>query len=54
MDIQQRINLAIIDLLDRLQLEFAVPVRYLRGEPDLPGARHARVAMPDRTAPVRG
>ncbi|MCD6671999.1 MAG: mechanosensitive ion channel family protein [Burkholderiaceae bacterium] len=54
MDVQQRINLAIIDLLARLQLEFAVPARYIRSEPDRPGARQARVAMPDRPAPVRG
>jgi small-conductance mechanosensitive channel len=30
MDIQQRINLAILDLLDGQGLEFAVPARYLR------------------------
>lgn len=34
MDVQQRINLAIIDLLARLDLEFAVPARYVRVEPD--------------------
>lgn len=54
MDVQQRINLAIIDLLDRLELEFAVPARYIRGGTDRARAPQARAGVPDRPAPVRG
>ncbi|MCD6680389.1 MAG: mechanosensitive ion channel family protein [Burkholderiaceae bacterium] len=51
MDIQQRINLAIIDLLERMDLEFAVPARHVRAEfdraqrpPAQPATRDPRAA----------
>lgn len=53
MDVQQRINLAIIDLLERLDLEFAVPVRHLRAEFDPVQRPRPRSETRDRRTPVQ-
>ncbi|HEY0876997.1 MAG TPA: mechanosensitive ion channel family protein [Zeimonas sp.] len=53
MDIQQRINLAIIDLLEALDLGFAVPARYIRVESDAAQGARLRSTAPDRTASVQ-
>ncbi len=54
MDVQQRINLAIIDLLAHLDLEFAVPVRHVRAEFDgTGGGRYPLATAHGQAASVR-
>ncbi len=53
MDVQQRINLAIIDLLERLELQFAVPARYVRVDADPSRAPAPRPAAHGRPASVQ-
>lgn len=52
MDVQQRINLAIIDLLDGQGLEFAVPARTIRIESDDTGATPPRFTPRSRPSPA--
>lgn len=52
MDVQQRINLAIIDLLEEQGLEFAVPARVLRMHPDDAQATQRHFAAHARSAPA--
>ncbi len=54
MDIQQRINLAILDLLDGQGLEFAVPARYVRVAPgEAMGGAQARPAKHEQPVSVK-
>ncbi|MCO5102251.1 MAG: mechanosensitive ion channel family protein [Burkholderiaceae bacterium] len=50
MDVQQRINLAIIDLLDAKGLAFAVPARYVRIDSDDADPAQPRSTQRDRRA----
>ncbi len=50
MDVQQRINLAIIDLLECLNLDFAVPARHVRAEFDPAQRPRARSETSGRRA----
>jgi len=53
MDVQQRINLAIIDLLDAKGLAFAVPARYVRIDSDDADPAQPRSTQRDRRASVQ-